>query len=416
MKNYFEDPKVTAFALGELRGPEAEELKRLMEDDDEFKNYVTQIRTLGKSLSETLKKEELVPLKLSFREKLHEVPNRKKFFNSTWILFSSGIAVAGLAFVITTQNLPHILEHPKTTPEFEIPVDKIVKENPEVPLESTPPPKVVKMEDKTREAVSKSPKKEVAEKAKNSKAGQASEVRPIPDSKNKPKKFTSSVAKGGAVKQGETMGANAQSKDVTKTGLLAAFGGGGMRKNLDKAYNGSGELLGMAEKANGSAGFNENRAGDDIGGKFKNTGAGGKGTATQGIAGIGTKGRGIGDGLGDKNSVAIEPGGAEEEFTGTIDREAVRRVIRAGLREIRSCYEKEAIKNIRLRRIDGKVVVTWTIGEHGRSLKTKVDSSTLKNKSIENCVRDRFSLWIFPEPPSGITVDVKYPIYFRSEN
>jgi hypothetical protein len=72
---------------------------------------------------------------------------------------------------------------------------------------------------------------------------------------------------------------------------LSAFGSGGSRSKMDKAYSGSGELIGDAGKATGSSGFNENRAGSDVGSKFKDTGAGGKGTATTGIAGIGTKGR-----------------------------------------------------------------------------------------------------------------------------
>lgn len=202
--------------------------------------------------------------------------------------------------------------------------------------------------------------------------------------------------------------------------MFAALGGGGMRKNLDKAYSGAGEILGTAANATGTAGSNSDRAGDDIGGKFKDTGAGGKGTATVGIAGVGTKGRGTGygtgDGLGDKNSVAIEPGGAEEDFVGTIDREAVRRVIRAGLREIRGCYERELNKLNRTQHLEGKVVIGWTIADHGRALNAKVVSSSLNNRAVENCVRDRLSTWRFPDPPAGTVAEVNYPFYFRAEN
>src|SRR6185312_13203514 len=177
-------------------------------------------------------------------------------------------------------------------------------------------------------------------------ATKASEVRPMTKT-DRPKKFTS-VHQGGAVKIGKTAGANAQAKDVNTMGLLSAFGGGGVRKQLDQAYSGSGELLGMANSATGTSGQNEDRSGDDIGSKFKDTGAGGKGTATQGIAGIGTKGRGsgmsnygAGIGLGGKGNVTIDVGGAEEGWEGTIDKEAVRRVIRSILSQIKSCYERQ---------------------------------------------------------------------------
>jgi TonB family protein len=316
-----------------------------------------------------------------------------------------------------------IFDKPKPTP----PPVKVVEEKPvEVPTPAppkpTPTPKKVQLADKQVETTNKAKKPDPAMTAKNSKAGAASEVAPKPNSQNKPKIFTSTQPQGGAVKQGKTESANAQSKnkDVSKVGMFAALGGGGMRKNLDKAYSGAGEVLGTAANATGTAGSNSDRAGDDIGGKFKDTGAGGKGTATVGIAGVGTKGRGTGygtgDGLGDKNSVAIEPGGAEEDFVGTIDREAVRRVIRAGLREIRGCYERELNKLNKTQRLEGKVIIEWTIADHGRALNAKVKSSTLGNRAVENCVRDRLASWKFPDPPAGTVAEVNYPFYFRAEN
>jgi TonB family protein len=314
-----------------------------------------------------------------------------------------------------------VFDKPKPTPvPVKVEEEKPVEAPPPPPPKPTPPPKKVELADKQKEVVNKAKLPDPKEAAKNSKAGAASDVRPKPD-QNKPKKFTS-IKQGGSIKQGETAGANAQSanKDVTKVGMLAAFGGGGMRKNLDKAYSGAGDVIGMADKATGAAGFNSDRGGDDIGSKFKDTGAGGKGTATQGISGVGTKGRGTGygsgDGLGDKNSVAIEPGGAEEDFVGTIDREAVRRVIRAGLREIRGCYERELNKLNKTQRLEGKVIIEWTIADQGRALNAKVKSSTLGNRAVENCVRDRLSTWKFPDPPAGTVAEVNYPFYFRAEN
>lgn len=317
-----------------------------------------------------------------------------------------------------------VFDKPKPTP----PPVKVVEERPEeppaptpAPPKPTPPPKKVQMADKQVDTQNKAKMPDPLKAARNSKAGAASEVAPKPNSKNKPKKFTS-IKQGGSIKQGETAGANAQSanKDVNKVGMLAAFGGGGMRKNLDRAYSGAGDVIGMADKATGAAGFNQDRAGDDIGSKFKDTGAGGKGTATQGIAGVGTKGRGTGygsgSGLGDKNSVAIEPGGVEEDFVGTIDREAVRRVIRAGLREIRGCYERELNKKSKAERLEGKVIIEWTIADQGRALNAKVKSSTLGNRAVENCVRDRLATWKFPDPPPGTVAEVNYPFYFRAEN
>ena len=253
------------------------------------------------------------------------------------------------------------------------------------------------------------------------KAGRAAEVKPK-DPKLKTKMFTS-TKQGGAIKTGEKAGANAQSKekDPTNSGLLAAFGSGGARSKLDKAYNGSGELLGAGEKATGTSGFNENRAGDDLGSKFKDTGAGGKGTATQGIAGVGTKGRGngmsgygSGDGFGSKDQVAIQAGGAEEDFVGSIDREAVRRAVKSAMSAFKACYERELKKDSKL---EGKVVISWEIHEKGVGKNSKVvkDKSTIGNSSVEECVRERILAIRYPEPPAGTVAEVTFPFLFSGQ-
>lgn len=294
---------------------------------------------------------------------------------------------------------------------------------PETPPPPPPPPVKAKVADEKKEIQKKgAPADKPAAKAQT--AGRAAEVAPIPNSQNRPKKFTS-TRQGGAVKIGEQAGANANApaKDMTKVGLFSAFGGGGVRNKLDQAYTGAGDILGQADKATGAAGFGENRAGDDLGNKFKDTGAGGKGTATQGIAGVGTKGRGSGqaaygslDGLGSKTSVAIEPGGADEDFIGTIDREAVRRRVKHYLHEIRGCYVRELNRIEKGQKLEGKVMVTWEIAAKGVARNVRIKSSTLGNSAVENCIKDRLASWSFPEPPVGMTAEVTYPFYLRQEN
>ena len=285
-----------------------------------------------------------------------------------------------------------------------------------------PPPEKAKVADERKDTQKKGQAKNQQSQRQET-AGRAAEVAPIPNSQNRPKKFTS-TKQGGAIKLGEKAGANANSaKDVSKVGLFSAFGGGGVRSKLDQAYSGAGELLGQADKATGASGFAEDRAGDDLGSRFKDTGAGGKGTATQGIAGIGTKGRSSGQsaygsvgGFGDKTSVAVEAGGAEEDFVGTIDREAVRRRVRHYLHEIRGCYNRELNRLEKGDRLEGKVVVSWEIVAQGVAKNVRIKSSTLGNPNVENCIRQRLASWSFPEPPVGLTAEVSFPFYLRPEN
>lgn len=296
---------------------------------------------------------------------------------------------------------------------------------PEPPKEVAKPPETIKkvvIADKEQEQKNKGNPNLPDQKAQQAqKAGAASEVRPK-DPKLKQKMFTS-TKQGGAIKTGENAGANAKSKDADpmNSGLLSAFGSGGARSKLDKAYSGSGELLGAGEKATGSSGFNENRAGDDLGSKFKDTGAGGKGTATQGIAGVGTKGRGTGmaaygsgTGFGSKDQVAIQAGGAEEEFVGSIDREAVRRAVRSAMSAFKACYEREYKKDTKL---GGKVVIAWEIHERGVAKNASVvkDKTTIGNAAVEDCVRSRMLTIRFPEPPPGTVAEVVYPFVFQGQ-
>jgi outer membrane biosynthesis protein TonB/pSer/pThr/pTyr-binding forkhead associated (FHA) protein len=327
-------------------------------------------------------------------------------------------------FVYTNKPTPTPRPAPKPTPPPPAPTPPPAAPKPTPP----PPPKKINVMDAQKKPVEKKPsevKVTVNDQSKHnaktaSQSSAASDLRPKPPKVNRPKSFTS-IKQGGATKIGETAGANAQSqnKDVTKVGLFAAFGGGGVRKELDKAYSGAGEVLGMGEKATGTSGQSDNRAGDDIGSKFKDTGAGGKGTATQGISGIGTKGRGSGNsgygssiGFGDKGNVNVEPGGVEEDFSGTIDREAVRRVVRDNLRDLRSCYERALNQKTG---IEGKVVITWEIGEQGRVLKAVTKSSTIGSPFVEDCIRLKIKSWKFPEPPPGTVGVVSFPFVFSSQ-
>ncbi len=263
----------------------------------------------------------------------------------------------------------------------------------------------------------KSEQKTTAE-ADSAKAAKAQEVRAKPTQPNKPKQFTSSKS-GSAVKLAPKEAANAQSQqDVTKQGLLGAFGGAGVRKQLDKAYSGSGDLLGMADKASGSAGQAESRGSGDIGSKFKDTGAGGKGTATQGIGGIGTKGRSSGQGeygdlgSGGKGSVSIVSSGEGAGFTGGLDKAGIRRTILSMYGEIKACYESGLRSASSM---EGRVSITFEIDDKGQVIASKVGSSNLGSDEVGDCIANRIRVKRFPPSPPGVVGLVEYPFVLSAQ-
>jgi hypothetical protein len=271
--------------------------------------------------------------------------------------------------------------------------------------------KVVKVVEKQRQTQTPSVEKEGS-------PGKAGEVAPK-DTTDTTKKVTS-ARPGGAVKTSPKQGANMKSEkpDPTKVGLLSVFGSKGAQSKLDKAFSGSGELQGMADQATGYSGDNENREGDTFGSKIKDTGAGGKGEQTVGIAGVGTKGKGTGNyglgtgGIGTKGSVDINVGGQEAEFVGSMDREAIRRVILNNKSAIRSCYERELQRKPDLY---GKVVLQWYIMEKGRVSEAKVKENDMGSSAVADCIISRLRTWRFPEPPPGTIGEVSYPFVFSSQ-
>jgi pSer/pThr/pTyr-binding forkhead associated (FHA) protein len=265
--------------------------------------------------------------------------------------------------------------------------------------------------------------KQTGAEEKHSMAGQKSPGRAAeikPNSNGKSSKQFSGSHTGGAIKLGDKAGANAKANtqvDLSKLGLASSFGSGGIRQKIDQAVSGAGGIMGDALSATGSSSFKANRAGDDLGSAMKDTGASGKGSATEGITGGITKGRSTGNaqygsdgsGLGDHRGVEVSAPGSGE-FVGTIDREAVRRVIRSKLDLVRNCYERELRAKPNL---GGKVVISWKIIAGGNVEGVKVKSSELNDQSIENCIVQEFYTWRFPEPPEGAIADVAFPFMFQ---
>ena len=94
-----------------------------------------------------------------------------------------------------------------------------------------------------------------------------------------------------------------------------------------------------------------------------------------------------------------------------MDREAIRRVIRDHLREIRTCYERELQRSPDL---VGKLVLEWDIEEGGHVKSVRVVSNGLL-PSVGTCVASHLKGWKFPDPPKEQIGRVVYPFVFSSQ-
>jgi len=158
-------------------------------------------------------------------------------------------------------------------------------------------------------------------------------------------------------------------------------------------------------------------------------GAGGTGQGTIGLDRLGTigscrgprcgHGSGTGDGdygrgvarLARREGTDVRPIQQSATIIGGLSREAIRRVVRRNVRQVRFCYEQGLQSNPS---IEGRVVVSWTIDGTGRVQSSNVASTTLGNAQVESCIANAVRRWSFPQPDGGMPVGVNYPFLLRS--
>jgi hypothetical protein len=146
-------------------------------------------------------------------------------------------------------------------------------------------------------------------------------------------------------------------------------------------------------------------------------GLGGGGAGGMGFKGMeNLRGKGIGAlGAGRIGKGAV--GGTVSHATahsvgaqGSIDKEAVAKVINSHLHEVSSCYERALLTQPGLA---GKIVLEWGISTSGNVTSARTKSSTMKSSAVESCILSALKLWKFP-PARGAGVIISYPFMFNS--
>lgn len=101
---------------------------------------------------------------------------------------------------------------------------------------------------------------------------------------------------------------------------------------------------------------------------------------------------------------------ARPEVVGSLDRDIIRRIVRAHISEVRHCYNEGLILDAEL---SGRVAVQFTIGAAGKVLEAVVASSTLDEDDDEEgvaaCITTAVKRWKFPRFEGEAPVVVTYP-------
>jgi hypothetical protein len=95
-----------------------------------------------------------------------------------------------------------------------------------------------------------------------------------------------------------------------------------------------------------------------------------------------------------------------ETVEGKLDKDIIRRIVRAHVNEIRSCYEAGLARDPSA---GGSVTVEFTIAATGKVTSSQAASSTEVDGEIVTCITEAFTRWRFPKPSRG-KVRVSYAV------
>ncbi len=100
----------------------------------------------------------------------------------------------------------------------------------------------------------------------------------------------------------------------------------------------------------------------------------------------------------------------EEGSSGQLDIEQLRREMKNRVGALRSCYERALRRNPQL---SGKLLLRFTIVPAGSITGVQLESDSLDDPDMSNCVRRLVLSWRFPAPQGG-PMDVAFPFVFQS--
>jgi Ca-activated chloride channel family protein len=170
---------------------------------------------------------------------------------------------------------------------------------------------------------------------------------------------------------------------------------GTTHENFGEAYGVGG--LGLVGTGRGGGGTSSGTIG------LGNTGLIGKGGGGGTGSGYGT---GSGGGFGGRGARVPMVRQASPTVTGSLDRDIIRRIVRAHINEVRSCYNDALSKDPN---IAGHISIQMTIEANGKLSTAVVGANTTKDDALAQCIAKAAKKWTFPKPADGGTVTVIYP-------
>jgi len=171
--------------------------------------------------------------------------------------------------------------------------------------------------------------------------------------------------------------------------------GGLTGSEVGEAYGVGG--LGLVGTGRGGGGTGEGKIGLGSTGLIGSGGGGGTGSGY---------GRGSGAGFGGRGKRVPRVRQAKATVKGPLDKDIIRRIVRAHINEVRYCYTQGLAKDDAL---EGRVQIDFEIGGTGKVTSAAVGKTTVSDTAVGKCMAKAVKRWKFPKPVDGATVSVSYP-------
>ena len=177
--------------------------------------------------------------------------------------------------------------------------------------------------------------------------------------------------------------------------------GGLTGTEVGEAYGVGG--LGLVGTGRGGGGTGEGTIGLGNTGLIGRGGGGGSGSGY---------GRGAGAGFGGRGTRVPTVRQARAEVQGALDRDIIRRIVRAHINEIRYCYNQGLARDPNAR---GRVAIQFTISGQGKVPSAVVQETTMRDAAVGSCMAQAVRRWTFPKPEGGGNVIVTYPFVLEAD-
>ncbi|MEZ4381205.1 MAG: TonB family protein [Nannocystaceae bacterium] len=131
---------------------------------------------------------------------------------------------------------------------------------------------------------------------------------------------------------------------------------------------------------------------------------------TGGRGGAGSYGGGGGTGFASRTAALPVVRQAKPQIQGALDKDVIRRIVRARINEVRHCYNRGLAKDPS---IQGRVAVQFSITGGGKVPTAVVVESTVADPEVGRCIAKAVRRWSFPKPDGGGSVIVTYPFVLQ---